>query len=476
MPSKLKKFFKFMDETLKRLTELLGAQDGALHLVPGNKVAAFERSVILGYMAGESSVSLSETSPQRCAVLSWKNRKEETIPPCVLADAAMRVVSQHLSQINADSLVQNSEEWFPYEFGDGFHTSDSLAWKLYDDISKVVEGQYEYITKIDFGLVNSFLGMTYESGVLEAQLVFFTSDTLGSVEQKMTASFGQELSFRYEKLRQIRKLLAGAGKDMLAFVFDSSKKEYVCKGYLPSTKDVPVRIDFKRDGWMLHYNGRALFKATAVHRLKVVEPLFQMVYVSLEKEFGLGTRHAFEVCNDVPSILSAFSKQTHGSGLIFLDLKQDDSKNWVDTLVACSRAFPVDGLSAEVKNDNYEKRLTALARMDGAYVVDVNTRSITHLSVILDGLAIVQGFPEAGARKNSLFMWTANLMAFFLRKPDKCKQLDNRPKVVAVTFSEDGTINTFTGQDALDCFHLKKNGKFDLKRIQNPLLKEIIPM
>lgn len=167
------KFFSFMNAALSRLTELLGSQVGTLHLVPGKMAMPFERCIILGNQVGELPIELTKVPSQRCAILSWKNRKGVTIPPCVLADASMQVISQYLSQVNVNILEQNLGEWFPYGFGDGFHTPNTLAWELYNDISATVEGQYEYITQIDFGLVSSLFDMTYESESLVGRLGFF---------------------------------------------------------------------------------------------------------------------------------------------------------------------------------------------------------------------------------------------------------------------------------------------------------------
>lgn len=462
-----------MTDALNRLTELMGAQDGALYLAPGKTTAPFERCIILGYQLGDSSIDLAKVPSQRCATLSWKNRKGVTIPPSVLADASMRVISRYLSQISINFFEQDSGEWFPYGFGEGFHTPESLAWELYNDTSTEVERQYEYITQIDFGLIESLVDMTYESESLVGQLGFFLHDEPSGTKENMTASFQQKLSFRYEELRQIRKLLAGAGDDMLIFAYDDDEKKYVCKGYMLGTEDVPIRIEFKRGGWILRYNGRALFKASATHRLKVIESPLQMVYIALEKEFGSRVRYEFETGDNGSPILTAFQGQSHGSSLIFLDLKQSDSKEWIHTLVNNFRAFPVEGLNPEVKKHIDEKRLTALGRMDGAYVVDVSTKEVSHLSVIVDGLAIVEGLIDAGARRNSLLMWVTNLITLFLMRNGGSKRLDNRPKVVAVAFSEDGTINTFTGEDALARIPRDQKGNLDLNRICHPFLRKL---
>lgn len=300
-------------------------------------------------------------------------------------------------------------------------------------------------------------------------------DMPDGMKENMTASFQQKLSFCEKELRQIRKLLAGAGDDMLVFTYDGNRKNYICKGYMQGTKDVPVRIEFKRGGWVLHYNGRALFKACAAHQLKVVESPLQIVYEALEKEFGANVRCAFETGNNGSPILSAFLEQSHGSSLIFLDLEQNCSNEWIHTLVDNFRAFPVAGLNPDVKKYIDEKRLTALGRMDGAYIVDTNTKEISHLSVIVDGLAIVKGLLDAGARRNSLLMWITNLIALFLMQSGNDVRIDTRPKVVAVAFSEDGTINTFTGEDALTLLPHDQKGNFNLNRIRHPLFQELAP-
>lgn len=468
-------FFSFMNAALTRLTALLGSQDGTLHIVPGKMAVPFERRIILGNQAGELPIELDRVPPERCATLSWKNRKGATIPPCVLADASMQIISQYLSQVDVNILEQNLQEWFPYGFGDGFHTPNTLAWELYNDISAKVEGQYEYITQIDFGLVSSLLDMTYESESLVGQLGFFLHDMPDKMKENMTANFHQELNFCEDELRQIRKLLAGAGDDLLVFTYDGNRKNYICKGYMQRTKDVPVRIEFKCGGWVLHYNGRALFKACAAHQLKVVESPLQVVYGALEKEFGAEVRCAFETGDNGSPILPAFLEQSHGSSLIFLDLEQNYSKEWIHALVDNFRAFPVDGLNPDAKKYIDEKRLTALGRMDGAYIVDTNTKEISHLSVIVDGLAIVKGLLDAGARRNSLLMWVTNLIALFLMQSGKDVRINTRPKVVAVAFSEDGTISTFTGGDALTLFPHDCMGNLDFNRVHHPLFQELIP-
>jgi len=438
MPSQA--FFEFMNQTMLKLTRLLGSQDKSL------KLSCYTGQQTLGQRICLDRQAKNGNS----VVLSWEDRMGKSVQPCVLAWFAMRAVSRLLLD-TCDISFEADSQWFPDDLGQGYHTPETLSEYLYEDTCRQVEQAYEVITQFRFRLMNRLADMTYESEPLKGKLAFFPDEALGDSSLEpghFFVRFASNCTIPWEEknLKQIRKLLAGAGTKALCFIY--GQNGYICQGYLKEGASAfPVCVSFEGGSWKLLLHGCPLFQVCA-HQLKVIDDPIQQVCSALENEFGSTSFNASEY---IPA-LRAIRGQLHGSSLIFLDLSQKFSQEWMDILVGRGRALPIEGLHILETEGNPKldsKGLTELGRMDGAFVVDVYSGCISYLSTIVDGLAIVDGLPDAGARRNSIYTWVANLIFSFLPFCEGGISVVDSPKVVAVTFSEDGNMDIFQGKSLL---------------------------
>lgn len=437
MPSQA--FIEFMNRTLLKLTQLLGSQDKSLKLFRGQQL--FGLRICLD----------SEGDDSNSVVLSWVDHADRPVQPCVLAWFAMQAVSRLLLNTYDIPFWTDDLFWFPDDLGQGYHTAETLSEYLYEDTCRQVEQAYESITQLRFRLMNHLADMTYESESLKGKLVFYPEDVAKSGVIETDSFFvrfvsGYTVSWEEKKLKQIRKLLAGAGTKALCFTY--GENGYTCQGYLKENAGVfPICVSFDRAAWTLQIYGYPLFRVRA-HQLKIIDTPIQRVCSALEREFDL---QSSDIAGYIRA-LEAIQGQLHGTSLIFLNLSQQFSRDWMNILVQRGRALPIEGLHILETEGSLQldwNGLTKLGRMDGAFVVDVSTGCVVYLSVIVDGVAIVDGLPDAGARRNSIRTWVANLVFHFLPQDENGISIGNPPNVVAITFSEDGNMDIFQGKSFL---------------------------
>lgn len=234
-----------------------------------------------------------------------------------------------------------------------------------------------------------------------------------------------------KNLKQIRKLLAGAGENTL--IFQRTKYGYAVKGYGRPPCQLLLGWHIQIHGvleWSVGYCG---FQNTDLFKLvrDVPQVIFDPVasaLSSLVEEFPHLKGNGM-----VEAQIRYANSQEHGTALIFVDFENEIAQKRITRLYDYERS-----LKADIKDIS---DLKAISAMDGGIVIDVNKRalngsSVAFVSTIVDGLVNTTGLLDRGARHNSIHTFVANI----------AEETGGQSGVVcALVFSEDGGIVVFRG-------------------------------
>lgn len=431
------KFRDFFEDALGGLAEELGLPCAAFSISWGGEKPREPWTQVLRGPGGEI----------RCA-LALRDRTGAAVPPGVPGAYAMDEVLLLLRELG---LPEEGRPLWPADEG-GMPIDDPrrLAGYLYERTCRDVARAYEEIAGFDFPDMSSLAEQAYESEGARGEMAFLTASELedGTLEDgRFFVRFrpGGGPVWSRETLRQIRKLLAGAGENVLCFLRKDPESPYVCQGYLDRRRawPFPLSVSVRRGGrWTLLAGGRPLFRA-ASHRIMAPGDPVEAALDRLEREFG-GDREAWRPA------LEAFRRQRHGTALVLLDLRQERPREWMERLVRMNRAFPVMGPHILKGSGADWDSLTELARIDGAYVADTDSGELRYMAAIFDGLALCPGNRAGGARRNALTAWVENVVDGSLPADDP-----RQTRAAAVIFSEDGGMRTVLGREALE--RLKKS-------------------
>ena len=319
-------------------------------------------------------------------------------------------------------------------------------WNIPDDVDKIAQRfclrTQDRITNyirlalhIDFSVVNELSARPYEKDVCRGSLLFLdASDKDHTDILSVRVADDQEICYSEKDLRQLRKLLQGAGKSR-RLVFEKRLKEngtqpYVVRGYAEE-------IDYSNIGWeidikgTLDWNfsrGRHVLFGMKNNHLIVPQDEIELAYEGVCKEFP----SLVGVEQQIKDQIRAVGEQDHGSTLIYLNMNNCKVKEWIDELYKNLRCM-------KMALDSPHK-LKEISMMDGAILIDVSCKpdligKVIYSAAIVDGRAIVPGMLERGARHNSTYTFIANLSRLRENEKDEI--------ACALVFSEDGGITVF---------------------------------
>lgn len=311
---------------------------------------------------------------------------------------------------------------------DGPCSPEQWGEDLYRDMQNRLIQTFSVGLCLKFALIDSLSAQRYEGDKCRGGLVF-ESDEKANIDSLlcMSVKSASEISFEKDMLRQIRKLLAGAGGNFLVFRREGQK--YICKGYCCEANSVKfkwgVRFADVLDWRFYHYKD-ALFRFSR-NDPKVIRDPIEQVLESLQIEFGSSFKSKY-AC----PLLQKGLEQSHGTALIFVDFGNHFTKDWINRLYANRHAFQL------ISCQSTEDAVRCLSGMDGALLIDVRTMEVRYFTAIVDGHVNVAGNLSRGARHNSIHTFVSDLV---LSSPNSA------PKIAAVVFSEDGGAVTICGKD-----------------------------
>lgn len=282
------------------------------------------------------------------------------------------------------------------------------------------------------GLVSKLAMEQYEGEDAAGQLAFTAADGAEewtAVERSCAWTLEtppERPEFTEGNLRRIRKLLAGMENGALVLCVEGGKHcQAVGAGEAGSRYPCHIELG-KRGEWSLYLDGKPRFqrRIDGYHAIQDKrKALGQRLEAALEAEFQ---GSAVQVTAVVAGLLEV-GRQTHGAGAIVVDCNSDFVKERLSRLVEHNKAVPVR-FNASGGNKCY---YTAAAKMDGAVVMDVSGE-IRLVATLFDGDSVTPADLARGSRYSSM-------------KNTACLFGNNDQKIVAVVFSEDGSVDVFRG-------------------------------
>ena len=366
--------------------------------------------------------------------------------------AMMNEVYENLVRIRTTVILEASDVFFINEETYCAYTPASFSRDIYRSACKKLFDEYGALIGIELELVADIMSDSYENKRPKGILAF-TRCQSDSVSHLLNTKFTYQNYgiFNSENKRFIRKLLEGAGDGILVLAYDDNKQEYCCLGYADRVHKSDFSCFFAalgRETWELYYASRQVFRSR-MYNVMCLRDEVETCFCQLKAELGT------ESIDNLYNAIKAISRQMHGTSVVLVDLEQTAVKEHIEKLENARRALRVKDLfvkggnkesektSENVRNKNGEDylypELTRITSMDGALILDYPRAEITHINVVVDGMAeYVQGDPSGGARKNSLTCFVANLI-------HECPNT----KVAALIFSEDGGCKIVKGSDFL---------------------------
>jgi len=343
-----------------------------------------------------------------------------------------------------------------------------MAEIVYFSACEEIMAKYSGMSGVPLNHVALLASMAYEKNDFEpgTQICFG-----GPRPAAFTTELGagsRDTVFNEENLRTVRKLLSGVKKDKNALYFgrwdSGGSYEYRCGGCVE--KDVPAafRVTFYGDEkWGFRAGGAEGDLFTVKNRqVQCFDAAFRYALRRLREEFrGCGCASG-EICR----FLEAARKQTHGTSVVLAPFSAFPAAGKrFGELERAGRGRSVAGAGAGRKDSDFYQAVTALARVDGSLVVDLDAGGcrFAYFGVILDGRVgpSAGGWASAGARANSVLTFVQDLLRSELEKAAEeelaaaggaisRKELRRRLRsrkmpVAAVIFSEDGYVTPVLG-------------------------------
>lgn len=409
-------FYTQMETALQKACELLGADSGTIVIeeISSYKTEGYGRYVKFGDK--QFRIRLTQSEQHTTLLYTFVD---------VIVDK-LKQIAQYLATprgrfFHSRSLVFcEVEEWIK-----------NIYFKNFQD---EIIMRYRVGLGLELDLIDLLSMQPYEKERCEGGIAF-VEDPKRDVAPFLSVQIQseEEILFSAEKLKVIRKLLAGAGKDgyLLFQRSEENNNRYLCKGYCSERRARQLgwsaRILNVRK-WDFYYKEQPLFRFLNGDP-KIIRNDIEDVVKQLKGEFsgGFDEKAAY-------LMLEAAAKQTHGTTLIFMDLEDSVSSGWVQRLYDFNRAVGIELSASSCPACVIEE----LSRMDGAILVDMNTMSMRYAATIVDGRAMVSGSLGRGARHNGVKTFISDLV-----KSDPAENT----RIAAAIFSEDGGVTTVCGQE-----------------------------
>ena len=347
---------------------------------------------------------------------------------------AMTVVNRYLSQNDALCLVSQNDSWFFNFVGHVYHTPETLADEIYWTLTSEVLAHYSLITGINLNLVTAILAERYETSEALGMLAFvdeFVDEDVCNFKKNLYLEFKSSSKFTLEQnnLRLLRKLLEGAGENILLLPRTAPNEPYHCIGYVDKKYEKHFSrmvLPERRGIWTFREANCNIFRIRMGNVLCLQDQLVACLPL-LEEELGQKLQQG------IKDVILAVSNQKHGSALIFVDMTWEKVASRVNRLSQMHRAIEVDIPDfKKMESQMY----TWLAKVDGALLVNTASKKVQFINTIVDGEAIVEGYFDSGARRNVIYSFIANLV-----------NDASDAKVAALIFSEDGGCTLIRGSE-----------------------------
>lgn len=352
---------------------------------------------------------------------------------CVYGDTNRRVFLLRDSEFQPsflskmlDAVLRNMLQQDLWE--NNIQTDDYSGYYM-EVIRSLIDEKIRQLIGVRFEDLVRLNGMTYEGESLKAKIVIVL-DNLDSISEGLEFDIKDSISLEPKYFSTIRKFLAGCGKRALLFCYDGkeeNKYKLFMRGYIDrqlikalnrKTRIITI-VFYGKQEWIFGDNSaRPMF----VENLKIYHTRVtaEMVCKELITKLGDGI-------NYLP-IIRTLMEQQHGTSIIFYKGRIID--NYINSsLYNLKRAVRIktsmDPTGIIMKDSN----LLAISRIDGAFAVNIEEKTITTFGAIVEGCDCAIGDIGHGARYNTLKDFVESYS----------DGVDNL--AVAVVISSDGTVN-----------------------------------
>lgn len=397
-------FLKLMQEVLSLCNITLGATSGLIF----NKTE-YVKTALYSYSFHSNMYSLGLSSD--CG--SW------TLYPLAAA------INDCLIKRIAELERPGGEFWLD-DWPDP-NSVDRIARSFCLNAGFLIRDDYRRSYGLDLDNIDSLSARPYEKEGCCGKLLFIP-DLETDLSDYISVQIKSIEEITLDNERQIRKLLAGAGNNTL--LLQRTDKGYVVKGFCQTIDSTIhgwlIRIQGVQDWLVSYYSSDA---ETGLVHFKLGNP--QVVSNPVDMAFNVLTEE-FPNLKDYDTIvkeqINLANQQSHGTALVYLNLKKAEVKDWVERLYTCKRAL-------KVRMTNTQD-LATLSAMDGCILINAATAEVAYVATIVDGLSISDGLQDKGARHNGIYTFVSNLA--------DCTKMGTNV-VCALVFSEDGGITSFRG-------------------------------
>lgn len=323
-----------------------------------------------------------------------------------------------------------SEDFNVYTDDGSVADSRTVSDILYREAVGRIQRNLSKIIGVPFSLIDELSLKPYEGEPASGNLIFLDSDdSLSSDNANDTFLWrinGQDdwASFAKSNLRQIRKIMAGAGDDALLFVRGDDGNAHF-RGVVKEqmSRNFPLRISIRKAmAWDFFICNKCAFSSLMGDLIAYKEFNAEDVVCKVKDEFDNPQYDYSSLTKAIKNI----STQKHGTSAIIIDCDNcsDCFQKRLDLLMNAQRLIKIETGS---QFDNFK----AVTRMDGAIILGLDGKPY-YLAVLVDGNTVVKGSVERGARYNSIKNFTA------------LAAKDYETKIVSVVFSEDGGFDKAT--------------------------------
>jgi len=317
-----------------------------------------------------------------------------------------------------------------------FCQPDEWAEAIYRTLQNEIVKRFELGMELECYLIDLLSAQVYEKEKCGGGLIFVDEKEKDEKDKNCKLTIPIETAvpvyFIRNNIRQIRKLLAGAG-DGYYLLFKRDENGYLCQGYC--SKNLK-----EKSWWSVRFTGMGKWEFyhgdTPLFYIQDGEPkVFRnpvcTVLEELKEEFSWPRES--DIHKKAQALLDSAMEQHHGAAIIFLNMDDEEVSKRGKGLYELQKAVCIQ----TIEETQEKKAVGALSRMDGAILVDAYTMMPMYAAAIVDGQVVVAGDMARGARHNSIHTFISNIV----NKRDKCKGL-----AAAVVFSEDGGVVTIRGQ------------------------------
>lgn len=307
------------------------------------------------------------------------------------------------------------------------------------DIAVLVEGiqksfgeRFTAYSGLPLELIDDLSIQNYEHARCVGTILFLDTSQRDLVNIRVIPK--KEVYFCKDDLRQVRKLLAGAGigKDRNGVCFlqerqlNSIDETYTMAGYAYSETIKTAnawRIDIvDARKFEVYFGNIKLFRMEKM-RVKLVKEEWEECLKKILHIFSIQDDSRIET---IRMLLKEINEQEHGAAIIFLNLCEGSvARHRITNLFENNRCYKIEDCLQS------KQKAATCAEMDGALVFDVEKNRVSYAGLIVDGRVQNPGDMARGARHNSLATFYDDFCAF-------CKEENQKEPIAILVFSEDG--------------------------------------